>query len=53
MFGCYETQDEMITRMVDERYPCKMGFSSFNEEERDVYRRGLEEGMRLIKLDND
>lgn len=44
--------EDTINKMVEERYPIKVGFGSINEEERDAYRQGLEEGFQRAKLDD-
>lgn len=44
-----EDSDEVIERMVNDRYPSKIGFSSFNADTRDQYRSALREGMELGK----
>lgn len=43
--------DDKIDDMVDEKYPSKPGFGSVNEEERDSYRKGLNDGFELGRDD--
>ena len=43
--------DDKIDDAVNEKYPSKPGFGSVNEEERDAYREGLEEGFELGRDD--